>query len=133
MCFARAAGRVCFWSFYDQIRCKSDYPSYRSFVVEPLYVWLLLISDYVVLCSPVASDHTPSSLDDDEGNSHVLFNNIPDPAGRYWTLKTNIANRSYEMAIPPVFEANGRRVHPTQYKSVTPEGTIDPIRSLMKV
>jgi hypothetical protein len=37
------------------------------------------------------------------------------------------------MNVPPVFKANGNRVHPFQYKSAVPEGTIVAIRGSMKM
>ncbi|KAF9779875.1 hypothetical protein BJ322DRAFT_1113194 [Thelephora terrestris] len=76
---------------------------------------------------------TPSSPDDDEGDPRVLFSDIPDPLGRYRGLKANNAYRRYEMVVPPVFEANGRRVHPSQYKTSIPEGTVIAIRGSMKM
>ncbi|KAF9782686.1 hypothetical protein BJ322DRAFT_166115 [Thelephora terrestris] len=76
---------------------------------------------------------TPSSANDDEEDPHVLFGGIPDPLDRYRALKANNAYCRFEMIVPPVFEANGRRVHPTQYKSAIPEGTIVAIRGSMKM
>ena len=63
----------------------------------------------------------------------MIFNDIPDPNGRYRNLKANNAYRRYEMIVPPVFEDNGRRVHPSQYKSTIPEGTIVAVRGSMKM
>jgi hypothetical protein len=87
------------------------------------------LNSLILTCFP---DDNLSSPDDEE-NPRVLFSELPDPLGRYQALKANDAHRRYEMNVPPVFKANGNRVHPFQYKSAVPEGTIVAIRGSMKM
>jgi hypothetical protein len=74
-----------------------------------------------------------SSVDDDPVNPRVFFGGLPDPLGRYRALKMNESHSRYEMCVPPVFDAQGNRVLPAQYKTAIPNGTIVAVRGSMKM
>ena len=83
----------------------------------------------------LAPDSTPAPLSgaEDPANPSVFFGGLPDPLGRYRTLKTNESYRRYEMAIPPVFDAKGRRVLPAKYRTAILNGTIVAVRGSMRM
>ena len=82
--------------------------------------------------SPLTSDSTPAPLseDDDPANPRVFFSGLPDSLDRYRVLKMNESYSRYEMSVPPVFDARGRRVLPAQYRTTIPNGTIVAVRDL---
>jgi hypothetical protein len=85
------------------------------------------------LLPPLDSTPAPSSEDDDPANPRVFFGRLPDPLGRYRVLKTNESYSRYEMCVPPVFDAQGRRVLPELYKAAIPNGTIVAVRGSMRM
>ena len=89
----------------------------------------------VFSCLPFNSDSTPtpSSEDDDPANPRVFFGGLSDPLGRYRVLKMNESYLHYEMCVPPVFDAKGRRVLPARYGTAIPNGTIVAVRGSMKM
>jgi hypothetical protein len=74
-----------------------------------------------------------SSEDNDPANPRVFFGGLPDPLGRYRVLKMNETYSRYEMCVPPVFDAEGRRVPPALYRTAIPDGTIVAVRGSMKM
>ena len=75
----------------------------------------------------------PSSEDDDPANPRVFFSGLPDPLGRYRILKANESYSRYKMCVPPVFDAQGRRVLPALYRTAVPNGSIVAVRGSMKM
>lgn len=92
-----------------------------------------LFANYVTSHLRAPPNAVPSDLKDDEGNPRVFFGDVPNPRDRYRVLKGNPAYRRCEMAIPPVFEADGTRIHPFHYRAAIPEGTIVAARGTMKM
>ena len=84
-------------------------------------------------CSLLIPDTTTSSEDKDPANPRVFFGELPDPLGRYRVLKMNESYLRYEMIVPPVFDAEGHRVIPGQYRTAIPNGTIVAVRGSMKM
>ena len=97
------------------------------------------VSTGVCVCfsrAHLCSDSTPAPLSEDDdhpANPRVFFGGLPDSLGRYRVLKMNESYSRYEMSVPPVFDAQGHRVLPAQYRTVIPNGTIVAIRGSMKM
>jgi hypothetical protein len=70
---------------------------------------------------------------DDSSYFQVLFCDLPDPKGRFKTLKENQAHQRYEMCIPPVYTADGKGVVPSKYEDAIPDGTLVAVHGKMKM
>ena len=93
---------------------------------------MLVLAFHVLTLTPVGTS-TSSLVDGDPANPRVFFSGLPDPLGRYRALKMNESYSRYEMCVPPVFDAQGIRIPPAQYKTAIPNGTIVVVQGSMKM
>jgi hypothetical protein len=83
---------------------------------------------HLVLIFHLDKPPTPSPENNDPGR--LLLGELPDPENRFSQLSSF---HSYEMMVPPVFDADGELILPADYKDSIPQGTLVAIRGTMRM
>ena len=86
----------------------------------------------LISADPACADVAQAS-EVDGAAPRVTFGSLPDPAGRYSSLKENEAYRRYQMCILPVFDIDGNIVEPSKYKDAIPDGSLVAVRGKLKM